>query len=180
MNNTRLREDIIFFCIIYFIVICLSFFFASFYENYYYCGGPTPTVFFIPFLPSIPNLFFIRKGKTYSIIFSLYVLIFIWLFYLIQLKGEMMIWNRWEGFWLDAWEILFIINSIGIYFGIKIIIKQYLEYKKLIEEDKIKEKSFKEVIKRISYFFLSIISFFLILWFLLSTNLFDYFYDPYI
>lgn len=177
MNRAIDREDILYFSIIYFVAFFLALFCYVLYHDK--TEGPILQTFFLTCHFSIPSLCFIRKGKIYAIIYALYVLIIFWLFYLIQMRGEMLIWNRWEGYWLDAWEFIFILLSMGIYYGFKIMIKEYLKYRNLAPDEKRIQKSFKCIIYRVSFFILSLFIPIVILIIWLSLNIGEGIIYPY-
>ena len=170
MDKQNIREDIIYFSITFFIIITLGMFFLDLY-NVHVCH-----MFSEIFLPFIPTLIFIRKGKIYSIVFSLYVLEF-YMMCLGIVRPELMLMSEINCDWRSAWEFIFLITSMGFYFGLKIIIKEYLNYRKLDYEEKIVQKSFKEILKRVSYFFISLLSLLLIYNILSWINIEQFNYD---
>ncbi len=156
MNKLTYREDIIYFTIIFFIAFSFGDFFFWMYYGFYLEDGPELRLYLSSAIYTLPIIYFIRREKIYATVFATFILSIIWMFYL-MLKNDMMIWHRWKGYWLDIWECIFFLISLGIYFGFKIMIKEYIKYRKLPDDERRIQRSFKCIANRVFYFFLSIL-----------------------
>lgn len=120
----------------------------------------------------LPILFLIRKERIYVYIFCLYIIILEFLFYIINERVYIFI-NGMPNL-IFLWQIIIILLITEIYFGFKIMIREFLAYRKMSLEERKKEKTIDAIMQRAMYFFLCLIL--IIFSFFVSSYIFDEIY----
>lgn len=160
-KNNYSPEKIIFLLIYFFVIIFCSFFIFSIFGHLNdYCVPADWYSIIMIFFANIVPYYLILKDKLYAFIYSLYVIIFIFLIYLTVWKNQFFHSKVAQDIWTEIWAIIVIIIGSGIVLCFNIMIKEHIKYIKLDYEERRKQNTLKNILLRIAPFFLCLLNLF--------------------
>lgn len=158
-KNNYSSEKIIFLFIYAFAILCFFFIYSIFEYLNDLIGADYWYGIFCMFFGNIITFYLILKDKLYAFIYSLYLLVFIFLIYLTRFKDDFFHSKVAEEILTQIWAITVIIIASGIVLCFNILIKEHIKYIKLDYEERRKVNTLKNILLRIAPFFLCFLNF---------------------